>query len=160
LRLYCALQAIDQAADALNAYKSTYVLPKKWIRVKTHQQTNAGYLNKKTQTIILPKTAAIFPPQRGANEPWWLRAKKNGQLEDIPERGTHLHRCFHNICALRIPIGTKLNYQVLPQLKDLDDTPWDTLKIGFVPLVQELEITAPNATLKPGPLRMPRRRFT
>lgn len=96
----------------------------------------------------------VFPPRRGADDPWWARATDNNKLEEIPARGTHLHRYFQNLCCMQTPAGVELTYRVLPRLLDLSENGWDVLRIGFVPLVHELAVDTSVARLRPGPLQI------
>jgi hypothetical protein len=150
MRLFCALSVIDYAAMDLNYLgAATRYTATRWARATTHIERNGKQLQAKAAGHV------VFKPRYFTQPPWkeWLgRAIATNKWTRIPPRGEYLSTYFQNL--LRISKRDDCNFEIskLSYNQDFGHVDWTTLKIGIVPLIEELKVGSADAQLLPGPL--------
>jgi hypothetical protein len=148
-RLLTALLAIDQACTSLNFY-SGYQDRRFWNRVVVQFERNQQRLNRGSRHVIL-KPRRRFPHHAGA---WWQQGLTRGALEELEVRGSHWGSVFTNLCRVPEVPGCELEHRVLSARQELSEVDWSNLRIGMVPLIEDLAVDAQSARLLPGPLQI------
>jgi hypothetical protein len=155
MRLFCALAAIDDAAADLNYLGSrsrmTYL---RWPKVTQHFQTNKQ-LQRYASGHVVFKPRYI---QRSPSETWWSSALKTRKWTQIPERGEEFAGYFDNLLRVSPRTDCRFDFRIVGFQQDFqDDLDWTSLKLGIVPLVEELKVHESHAQLLPGPLIIKRK---
>jgi hypothetical protein len=150
LRLFCLLTAIDSAASDLNYLGvATRYTSTRWPNVATHLERHGKQLQSTARGHV------VLKPKYFTQTPWktWLdKAVNTNKWTHIPTRGEYLSGYFQNL--LRISNRDDCGFEIC-RLTDSQDFPhadWATLKIGIVPLIEDLKVGASNAQMLPGPL--------
>jgi hypothetical protein len=150
LRLFCLLTAIDNAASDLNYLgAATRYTSTRWANVAMHLDKEGKQLQSAASGHV------VLKPRYFTRPPWktWIdKAIATNKWAHIPPRGEYLSTYFQNL--LRISKRDDCNFEIY-RLSDSQDFPhadWATLKIGIVPLIEELKVGTSNAQLLPGPL--------
>jgi predicted amidohydrolase len=150
LRLFCVLTAIDNAASDLNYLgAATRYTSTRWSNVATHLERNGKQLQSAARGNV------VLKPKYFTQAPWstWLtKAIATDKWVHLPSRGEYLSTYFENL--LRISNRDDCGFEVykLPDSQDFPHADWATLRIGIVPLIEELKVGPSNAQLLPGPL--------
>ena len=148
-RILVALLSIDRACSSLN-YHSGFQDRRLWNRVAVELERNEHKLNRGRRRVVL-KPRRRFPNDSTS---WWQRGLTGGAFEEIEARGEHWADEFVNLCRVPEVNGCILIHRVLPQRLELSDVSWSDLRIGMVPLVEDMDIGENSARLTPGPLRL------
>jgi len=152
VRLFSVLSAIDRAAADLNPlHVYTRQGGSRWSRVVEHFERHGKQLQREASGYV------VFKPryfEQGPYLDWSNEARTSGQWKEIPERGEHLKKYFENLLRVFPLNDCEVDFRVLNSIQDLHDVSWKTLKVGLVPLIQELKVRPSDAQLLPGPLLM------
>lgn len=154
LRLFSALTAIDDAAADLNYLGArSRKTNLRWPQVTQHFEINKQLQQYATGYVV-------FKPhytQQAPSEAWWLTALNTKRWKQIPERGEELGTHFDNLLRVSARTDCRFAFRILDPYQDFpDDLDWTTLKVGIVPLVEELKVRGSDAQLLPGPLLLKR----
>jgi hypothetical protein len=152
IRLFSVLSAIDRvAADPNYLHSHTRLGGSRWSRVVEHFERSGKQLQSEAPGYV------VFKPRYFKQVPylqWSDEARTSGQWIEIPERGEHLEKYFENLLRVFPLNDCELDFRVLNPLQDFHDVSWKKLKVGLVPLIQELKVRSSDAQLLPGPLLM------
>jgi hypothetical protein len=152
IRLFSVLSAIDRAAaDVNHLHAHTRLGGSRWSRVVEHFERHGKRLQRQASGYV------VFRPRYFERAPylqWSNEARTSGQWTEIPERGEHLEKYFANLLRIFPLNDCELDFRVLNLLQDFHDVSWKKLKVGLVPLIQELKVRSSDAQLLPGPLLM------
>lgn len=151
-RLFFAVRAIDRAAGTLNHFHPGFRDPRSWRKVNQHLHMYNGYLHSGPRKVVL-KPPPRFPASLSS---WWAKALDHGRWVEPPARGYHLHRFFTNLCRVPDLPGCNLVFRILDETIDADAADWSSLRIGVIPLIEELDVSSGQARLLPGPLTIAR----
>lgn len=150
IRLFAVLSAVDQAAADLNyLHAHTRIRGKGWMRVTEHFERHGKQLQQKVLGYV------VFKPryfQRAPYLKWADAAVKHREWTPIPHRGEYLDSYFENLLRVHAAGDCSLEFRILNPTQDFHEPTWPVLRLGIVPLVQELKVRPFDAQLLPGPL--------
>jgi hypothetical protein len=150
IRLFSVLSAIDGAAADLNyLYDHTRLGGKGWMRVTEHFERNGEQLQNKVSGYVVFKARYCerAPYQRRKEE-----GLKGTKWKPIPDRGEYLENYFENLLRVHAPHECAVEFRIINPTQDFHKAAWTALKVGIVPLVQELKLRTSDAQLLPRPL--------
>ena len=154
IRLFSVLSAIDRAAaDPNYLHAHTRLGGSRWSRVIEHFERSGKQLQRQTPGYV------VFKPRYFQQRPylqWSDEARTSGEWIEIPKRGEHLEKYFENLLRVFPLNDCELDFRVLNPIQDFHDGSWKKLRVGLVPLIQELKVRPSDAQLLPGPLLMKR----
>lgn len=150
VRLYSAMSAIDRAAADLNYLQAlTRVGARRWSRVSQYFERHGKQLQRNASGYV------VFKPryfERSPYQAWADKAQKSGDWKPVQPRGEYLGSYFDNLLRVGVPSDCTLEFRILNPTQDFHDPAWTALRVGIVPLVQEIHVRSSDAQLLPGPL--------
>jgi predicted amidohydrolase len=145
-RLLALLRLIDQVSAGVSDF-SYGLSPREWPGVRTFLRSHHHVLSKNPHRGVILK-----PPPLGTMD-WWRLAVAAGDQGPL-KRGQFHHRLFQNLLRLPESLDHDLKHIVLRSADDAEQGIRGNLRVGVIPLVQNMDVNATGAALIPGPLRI------
>jgi hypothetical protein len=150
IRLFSLLSVIDRLAGDLNYLSaSRFHTGSRWAQTADHFERRKQLQKKASGYVVFKPHYFMQRP----SERWLAQALRDSKKwKKIPRRGEDLDSYFQNLLRLSGPEDCELEFRILNPNQDFPELDWETLRVGIVPLIEQLKVRESDAQLLPGPL--------